>query len=217
MELMYPIAIVVSFIFAILILFVRFNKKKQYTNGKKIANSQYIKETQYYKERVKKYKILSNTIKVLSILGIVIASILVARPVKVQTISEDKYNRDILIGLDTSTSQCDVNLELVQKFRKIIPSIAGDRIGIVIFNTSPVVYCPLTDDYDYIDECLEKIEKQLKIVIENDGYIPFELEDEDAYAFWYGGVLANNEEKGSSLVGDGLARNFTFISKFKNR
>lgn len=37
-----------------------------------------------------------------------------------KTKSEDKNNRDILIGLDISTSQCEVNLELVKIFKKVL-------------------------------------------------------------------------------------------------
>ncbi len=214
MELRYPIAIVIGLVIALIIGFKNFNKKIKYTNGKKVANTKYIKETEYYKAKVKKYKILSNLIKVLMVIVIVSVSILIARPVTVQTKSDEKYNRDILIGLDISTSQSEVNIELMNKFRKIIPSIEGDRIGIVIYNTSPVVYCPLTDDYDYIYECFDILEKQLKIAIENNGYPPstYILDGEELPMLWYGGVGANSEEKGSSLVGDGLARNCIFFS-----
>lgn len=219
MELMYPIAIIICLIMALVICFKDFSKKIKYTNGKKVANTRYIKETEYYKAKVKRYKILSNLIKILSVTCIVATSILIARPVTIQTKSEDKYNRDILLGLDISTSQCEVNLEFINKFKEIIPSIEGDRIGIVIYNTSPVVYCPLTDDYDYINECFDKLEEQLNIAIENDGYPPVTYESDGAKipTIWYGGVSANSEEKGSSLIGDGLARNIIFISKFKNR
>ena len=37
----------------------------------------------------------------------------------------------------------------------------------------------------------------------------------DIGTFWYGGALANNDTRGSSLVGDGLARNYIFISRYK--
>ncbi len=207
MELMYPIVIIICLIISIGLYFIKFRKKSAYTSGKKVANTKYIKETEYYKQKIRKYKVLSKIIKILSVLSIVIASILVARPITVQNKSEDRYNRDILIGLDISTSECEVNLELVKKFRNIIPSIEGDRIGIIIFNTAPMVYCPLTDDYEYIDECLNTIEKQLKLVVENDGYIPASIDSDgnESFVFWYGGTIANSEERGSSLIGDGLA------------
>lgn len=219
MELMYPIAIIICLTISIAIFFINFNNKNKYTNGKKVANTKYIKETEYYKSKVKKYKRLSNLVKIFSMICIVIVSILIARPVTVQTKSEDKYNRDIIIGLDISISECEVNLELIKKFKKIIPSIEGDRIGIVLYNTAPVVYCPLTEDYVYIEECLDTIEKQINIVIENEGRIPIsnESDEMDPFSFWYGGTVANSEERGSSLVGDGLARNIIFISKYRCR
>ena len=215
MELMYPIVIIICLILALFICF-KGNKRKNYTQGKKVANTKYIKETEYYKSKVKKYKILSYLIKGLSVICIVIVSVLIARPITVQNRSENKYNRDIIIGLDVSTSECEVNLELIKQFKQIIPSIEGDRIGIVIYNTAPIVYCPLTDDYNYINECLDKIEKQMDLVAKNNRSVPYtstsDEEGLETFTFWYGGVVANSDEKGSSLVGDGLARNNIFIS-----
>lgn len=215
MEIMYPIVIVICVIFGLAIFFINFNKKKQYINGKKVANTKYIKETEYYKTKVKRYKIISNIIKTISLICIIISSILIARPITIQTKSEDKYNRGILISLDISTSECEVNLELVKKFKEILPDIKGDRIGIIIYNTAPIVYCPLTDDYDYVKESLDTIEQQLKLVVDNNGYVPssFNQEGMDTYTFWYGGTVANNEIRGSSLVGDGLARYYILIPR----
>lgn len=207
MELMYPIIAIISILAIIVVIFIKPNKKQEYIDGKKVANTKYIKETEYYKSKIRKYKIISTTLTLLSIACIVISSILSSRIITVKTRSDEKYNRDILIGLDISTSECKVNLEFAKKMRKALKNLEGDRIGIVIFNTSPVVYCPLTDDYDYIDECLKTVEEQSKIVSDNNGMLPFSIDKEgqESREFWSGGVLANNEEKGSSLVGDGLA------------
>lgn len=217
MEIMYPIVIIICFILGLTICIIKFNNKIKYTTGKKVANTKYIKETEYYKRKMKKYKFLANSIKFFSVLCIIISSMLIARIVTIKTKNGEKYNRDILLGLDISTSECEVNLELIKKFKEIIPSIEGDRIGIIIFNTAPIVYSPLTDDYDYIKERLDIIEEQLKLVVENNGNIPISYSDDNinTYTFWYGGTLANNQERGSSLIGDGLARNYILISRFK--
>ena len=207
MEIMYPIAIIIGIVFSILIVIISLKKKVQYTNGKKVANTQYIKETEYYKSKLKKYQTLSIILKILSISLIILTSILVSRPVKIQTKNQDKFNRDIFLSLDISTSECEVNLELIRKFKETLTFLKGDRIGIVLYNTSPIVYCPLTDDYDYINERLNEIEKQLDIVVKNNGDVPisFDAEGTDIYKFWYGGTIAGSEDRGSSLVGDGLA------------
>ena len=99
-----------------------------------------------------------------------------------------------------------------------MPSIEGDRIGIVIYNTAPIVYCPLTDDYDYIKERFETLIEQLEIAIKNNGNPPvtYEVDGEEVPMIWYGGVGLNSAERGSSLVGDGLARNTIFFSRCKN-
>lgn len=212
MELMNPIAIGICFILGIAIFVINFKKKKKYINGKKVANTKYIKETEYYKEKVKKYKILSYIIKGLCVACIVACSILIARPVTVQVKSEDKYNRDILLGIDMSTSENEVNLELLKKFKNILPDIQGDRIGIVLYNTAPVVYCPLTDDYNYINECIDKILEQIENEIKVETQAMYQPEPYyEYYTFWYGGMVTGNQKKGSSLVGDGLARYYIFI------
>lgn len=218
MELMYPIAIIICVILSLALVFARLKKKEKYTNGKKVANTKYIKETEYYKTKIRKYKIISNIIKSISVACIIVTSILIARPVTVQTRSEDKFNRDILIGLDVSTSVAEADLELVKKFKNIISSIDGDRIGIVLFNTAPIVYCPLTDDYEYVEECLNKIQKQMQIETDKqkqvdevlqtgdlDSYLNSPTNPDEDDAFWYGGTIANSQTRGSSLIGDGLA------------
>ena len=211
MELIFPAVIVICLLIVIATFFIKVNKKEAYTQGKKVANTNFIKDTPYYKQKMKKYKLLSIVVCVLSGISIVITSILIARPVTKDTINDEKYNRDIIIGLDVSLSEAEVDLELVKKFRTIIPDIKGDRIGIVVFNTAPLVYCPLTEDYDYVDKSLAKIQTYMQKVIDNNNRVPIPLlsngtdEDYDCYNFFYGGAIANSDERGSSLIGDGLA------------
>ncbi len=207
MELKYPVAIIICLILGVAIFFIRLKRKTKYTSGKKVANTQFVKETEYYKSKVRKYNILSNLIKIFCLVAIVVTSILIARPITIQTKTEEKYNRDILLSLDISTTQSEVNLKLIDKFREIMPDIKGDRIGLVIYNTSAVVYCPLTDDYDYLLDCFEEIEEQLQISIQYNGNPPdtYEKDGETLPTLWMGGVGVHALFKGSSLVGDGLA------------
>ena len=65
-------------------------------------------------------------------------------------------------------------------------------------------------------EKLDIIERQVKILLDNGGEFP-ELdynskEDGEIVSFWAGGIVTGNRERGSSLIGDGLARNNFFIS-----
>lgn len=218
MELMYPFVIFVCLVISIIIFFKRNKKKSEYSVGKKVANTKYVKETEYFKMKMKKYHKITNLIKIISVIVILLTGVLIARPITVQTKNEEKLNRDIIVSLDISTSECDVNLEVIEKFKRILPDIEGDRIGIVLYNTAPIVYCPLTEDYDYIEECFETIQKQLKIVSDNGGRVPVSLDEKGAEttAFWYGGTVDNNEIRGSSLVGDGLAGTIFAFPDLKN-
>ncbi|MFR5029176.1 MAG: hypothetical protein ACLTDF_10800 [Coprococcus sp.] len=38
--------------------------------------------------------------------------------------------------------------------KKTVDELQGERFGIVIFNTSPVLLTPLTDDYEYVKDHL---------------------------------------------------------------
>ena len=75
----------------------------------------------------------------------------------------------------------------------------------VIFNTNPLVYCPVTEDYNYVEECLDNILTQTQILAENDGKFPNGEDGYNARVLYGGGVVANSDDKGSSLIGDGLA------------
>ncbi len=203
MELMYPIVILLALGISIFIVIVLNNKKEKYSKGKKVANTKFVKETAYYAEKLKKYKIILNAVKILYIACVFVMAILVSRPVTIVTKSEDKYSRDIILSIDVSGSEDEVNLELVKKFKNMVGQIEGDRIGIVIFNTAPVVYCPLTTDYDFLYSCLDDLVDGLQTSIRNkNGNSEINTIQQKLF---YGGVIANNESKGSSLIGDGLA------------
>lgn len=203
MELMYPLVIVISILISLAIIFLFNTKKESYFDGGKIANTKYVKETKYFKEKLMKYKFFLNALKTLYILSIITVAVLVARPVTIVTKEENKLSRDIILSIDVSSSQDAVNYEIVKQFRAMVPEVNGDRVGVVIFNTAPVVYCPLTTDYKYVDSCLEKIETSLKETIDsNNGG---ELPSYDSRTVFYGGVIDNAETRGSSLIGDGLA------------
>lgn len=204
MELMYPIVIFLSLGISIFIIVALKNSKKEnYSKGKKVANTKYVKETAYYNEKLKKYKIILNAVKILYIACVFVMAVLVSRPVTIVTKSEDKFSRDIILSIDVSGSEDEVNLELVKKFKSMVGKIEGDRIGIVIFNTAPVVYCPLTTDYEFLYSCLDDLVDGLQTSIRNKNGVS-DISTTSQKLF-YGGVIANNESKGSSLIGDGLA------------
>ena len=203
MELKYPL--VLGIVLFLLILIVIFGKKqkRKFKNGLKIANTKYLKESVYYHNLMKKYHLLKNLVLTSLLIAIGACSFLVARLTKIETFTEEQYNRDVMICMDVSTSVDELNLELIESLKKTVGNLEGERFGISIFNTSSVLLSPLTDDCDYIISILDNIKKSINL--NND--LSFSFNDERLYLENYiiSGTLVNNETRGSSLIGDGLA------------
>jgi hypothetical protein len=129
-----------------------------------------------------------------------------ARPYKTETTTIENYNRDIIICMDISTTVDELNEVLVDKLIDVVEDLEGQKVGIVIFNTTPVLICPLTTDYDYVIDTLETIREALEM--RTDYYNSLNV-DWDEYVrlddFISKGTLVGNEMRGSSIIGDGLA------------
>lgn len=201
--------------------FYFFGKKKQmeFRDGKKLAAVNLIEEEPYYKKRKIAYKVAS-TLMVLSLMTAALACcVLLARPYKSRKITEQKYSRDIMLCIDISTSVDFLNKNVIKELMQTVENLKTERFGIIIFNTSPVLISPLTDDYEYTIEQLQKIEKALDMRLSTDGIFNHIPDDYLYYnEFISGGTLVGNEERGSSLIGDGMASSiFQFSDKDTER
>lgn len=219
MEMRYPIVLILGILSIIIYIIFSKKEKSKYIVGGKIANTKYIKETEYYKNKLKEYKKILFIIKVLYLIVFVMVVVLISRPTSVKSNNVNEYNRDIFLCMDVSSSVDELNLQLVEKLKTTIKSLKGERFGISIFNASSVTLVPLTDDYEYVISVLNKIEESIKSnnVIDYN-YIP----DDYFYTTNYiiSGTLEGAEERGSSLIGDGLATcvyNFSNLSEKRTR
>lgn len=216
MELRYPWVLIILIITLLAIVFIKSRKSEEYKKGKKVANTKYVKNEQYYKNIVKKYKTYSYLIKGVSIITIIISFVLLARPSKEDVLNNPKYNRDIILCMDVSTSVSEVNKELVDKLKDTVKNLKGERFGISIFNTSSVLIVPLTDDYDYVISTLDKLKEALATY--GQGYDYGKEDFLELRGYIQNGTLVGNEERGSSLIGDGLASSvYDFIDLDKDK
>lgn len=186
-------------------MFIKLNKKENYKGGKKVANTLYTKDEPYFKKKMLMYRILSIFLIASCVMGILISFFMLARPYKTKTVDKEKYSRDIILCIDVSTSVDYLNKNLVEELKETVNNLKGERFGIVIFNASPVLLAPLTDDYEFIIEQLDLIEQSLdmRIGFNEGGDLPENWLYLDTYIS--GGTLVGAEERGSSLIGDGLA------------
>lgn len=181
--------------------------KKGFKDGKKIAGLKYISHSKYFKFKKISFRILSGLCLLSLIASMVFTCLLVARPYYLDEYKEEKYSRDIILCMDISTSVDELNSSLMNNLKQTVKDLEGERIGIVIFNTTAVELCPLTDDYEYVLDVLDKVEDGIEVRGNYINYIfnAFDDDDWEKYEYIDTGTLINNSERGSSLIGDGLA------------
>lgn len=217
MALKYPLVVKIGLpVLLLVVVLLHFIKRKtKYKGGIRVANTSYIRELPEYKKMKNIQRFLKVGMELCIIVALVAADILMARPYKVEKVINGTKKRDIYLNLDVSYSICYLNYELVDCLRDVVKSLDGDRFGITIYNTSTVLYVPMTDDYDFVLKKLDDLKKYFelqkefvedfwgKYQSEVDMNRYYELEKELAY--YDAGTITNNIIKGSSLIGEGLA------------
>ena len=194
-------------LFMLVFVFVKYKKTKKYAGGKKIAGLICQEDEAYFRKSKILYKTGLTATLICCVLVVVSAFLLMAKPYTSRRMQDEKYCRDIILCIDISTSVDYLNENLLDKLKKTVDELQGERFGIVIFNTSPVLLTPLTDDYEYVKDQLDLIAQCLKS--------RNEVNLDDAFSSGYdwiyyqayisSGTLIGNEQRGSSLIGDGLA------------
>ena len=192
-----------------------------------------------YKRRLVLYILL----KIAGIAGLVTslfsAAYLMGRPSYNKKIDAGVQRRDIYLCLDVSYSLYDLNADFVENLEDVVRGLEGDRVGISIFNTSTVEYMPLTTDMDFAIDKLQDLKEYFVLQREymhfKDEYSIENMTDEefleflgalpkeeyDAFAAMVykldlidNPVTLDNENRGSSLIGEGLASclfNFPYL------
>lgn len=154
--------------------------------GRPVAHGERLTELPEYQDALRRYKATLVLAMVLGGLFLAATATAAARPAQRTMEQPEIRNRDIILCLDVSGSMTSTDAAITKVFQELAGEFDGERIGMVIFDSSSVQLFPLTDDYDYAAEQLLAAQKAL---------------DSGAGSFfdgtWNGG--------GSSLIGDGLA------------
>lgn len=154
----------------------------------RIARAERLRRLPSFREALLRRVLALTGILALGAIAVITAGVVAARPMSSQTIQPVNTSRDIMLCLDVSGSMTEVDVEVLSVFEELLDGFEGERIGLTIFNSSPVQIFPLTDDYDFIRSHLESIKSSFDYVDE----IP---------EHWVGTLNGN----GASLIGDGLA------------
>lgn len=191
------IAIALFVVFFILTFVPLKSRKGKYKKGKKVANAFFISEDPVYRRRMIIYKLLTFVMVFTCSLSIVLSTFMTSRPYERTTTVEEKYTRDIFLCIDISSSVDTLNSNIISNLKDIVENMQGERFGLVIFNTSPVLLVPLTNDYEYILDELDRLQEHIETRIHD----YFSVGD----SYIEEGTLIDWQKRGSSLIGDGLA------------
>lgn len=154
----------------------------------RIARAERLRRLPSFREALLRRVLALTGILALGAVAVITAGVVAARPMSSQTIQPVNTSRDIMLCLDVSGSMTEVDVEVLSVFEELLDDFEGERIGLTIFNSSPVQIFPLTDDYKFIRSHLESIKNSFDYT--------------DAVPEHWVGTLNGN---GASLIGDGLA------------
>jgi len=154
----------------------------------RVARAERLRTLPTFRRALARRAVALSGILALGAVTALVAGVVAARPMSAQTIQPVNTSRDIMLCLDVSGSMTEVDVEVLTVFEELLDGFEGERIGLTIFNSSPVQIFPLTDDYDFIREHLERMTRSFDYI----DRIP---------EHWIGTLNGD----GASLIGDGLA------------
>jgi Ca-activated chloride channel family protein len=171
-----------------LVLGLRGGARTEAHERARVARAERLRALPTFRQALRRRILALSGVLILGAISILAAGVVAARPMSSQTIQPVNTSRDIMLCLDVSGSMSEVDVEVLTVFEELLDDFEGERIGLTIFNSSPVQIFPLTDDYTFIRGHLQSIRES------------FDYYDEIP-EHWVGTLNGN----GASLIGDGLA------------
>ena len=182
------VAVVVIAIAIGVIIGLRGGARTEEHEKARVARAERLRALPTFRQALRRRVLALSSILLLGVVAALAAGVVSARPMSSETIQPVNTSRDIMLCLDVSGSMSEVDVEVLTVFEELLDGFEGERIGLTIFNSSPVQIFPLTDDYDFIRGHLQSIRESFDFIDE----VP---------EHWVGTLNGN----GASLIGDGLA------------
>jgi len=149
-----------------------------------IANFGVLTASGLFARRLGRYRRLLALTLVLGLGAVGAAGAVLSRPSDTTETAVETRSRDVVLCLDVSGSMMASGAATLDTFGALVGSLAGERIGLVLFDGSPLQVLPLTSDYEFVQERLRTVAGQLRA-----GVAP----------------VGTTTGGGISLVGDGIA------------
>ena len=151
-----------------------------------VAGTERLRSLPRYRALVRRHRVRGLLVTLGALVVVAGAVLVLARPQTTETEPRASRSRDLMLCLDGSGSMDDDNLAVVQEMLRVVDGLEGDRVGMMLWSGTAVLIFPLTDDYDYARDQLERAEQAFSG--KPDGF----FSGLDAVA------------NGSSLIGDGI-------------
>lgn len=171
-----------------IVIGLRSTAKTEAHERARVARAERLRALPTFRQALNRRVLALSSILLIGVVATLAAGVVSARPMTSQTIQPVNTSRDIMLCLDVSGSMSEVDVEVLTVFEELLEDFEGERIGLTIFNSSPVQIFPLTDDYDFIRDHLQSIRESFEF-------------NESVPEHWVGTLNGN----GASLIGDGLA------------
>lgn len=190
MDLRSPTTLLIGLVAAVLGAYAvyRWRSRGTPSGSAAVANSDALTRLPEYQRALRSHRIRLAVLAASAVLLGGAALVGAARPLDTSVDKPQTRSRDIMLCLDISGSMASVDARLVTQFTSLVKDFEGERIGMVIFNSSAATVFPLTDDYDFINEELDNAKRA--------------LEGDSDYDSFFAGTFNG---RGTSLIGDGLA------------
>lgn len=171
-----------------ILLGLRSSARREADPAALVSRAERLRALPAFRASVNRRMTLLSGVLVLGSIAVLLGGVVAARPMAAKTIQPVNTSRDIMLCLDVSGSMSEVDVEVLSVFEELLDGFEGERIGLTIFNSSPVQVFPLTDDYPFVREQLKKIRGSFDYT-------------EETPEHWVGTLNG----PGASLIGDGLA------------
>lgn len=147
-----------------------------------IAHTSSIKQRPAYKKALKQYYILLGTAAFFLASTLFSFAALAARPIEIRADRNINKTRDVVLCLDVSGSMRNYSHELLSHLSSITEKLAGERVGVTIFDSFSINIAPLSDDYQAVREVLSDLD--------------------DSFAYY--SSMSNRMADDSSNIGEGV-------------
>ena len=156
--------------------------------GAPIANSERLTALPSYRRALDRATWRLVIVGALAVALVAVLTMAGSRWVYTKVVTPEKFNRDIVLCLDVSGSMIDYDAKVIDRYLEMLPGFDGERMSLVLWNSSAVPVFPLTDDYAFVKGQLTQIRDAMATGGRSE--------------FYDSGTL---RAPGASLVGDGLA------------